>query len=180
LLSPLFFYAALGVAAGVVVLHFIVTRQPTSSALPTVRFVPRSTVRVVTLSRPRDLLLLLLRVLLVLLIGLAFARPILVPERRPVARIVLADLSRHVAELEEVRDSARALLGPGDVLVPFGAEARVIRREAVDSLGLLERSAQEGRLSTALVTALRTAAELRDQADSIEIAIISPLRAEQV
>ena len=180
LLAPLFFYAALGVAAATVALHFIVTRQPTSSALPTVRFVPQGTVRVVTFSRPRDLLLLFLRVLLILLVGLAFARPILVPERRPVARIVLADISRRVADTEEVRDSALALLGPGDVLVPFDTEARVIRHGSVDSLTHLERSAREGRLSAALVAALRAAPELRDQADSIEIAIISPLRAEQV
>jgi len=180
LLAPLFFYAALGVAAATVALHFIVTRQPTSSALPTVRFVPQGTVRVVTFSRPRDLLLLFLRVLLILLVGLAFARPILVPERRPVARIVLADISRRVADTEEVRDSALALLGPGDVLVVFDDVARAVRREAADSARHLARSPHDGRLSAALVAALRTAPELREEADSLELAVISAFRADQL
>ena len=96
-LAPMFFYMALGVAAGAVALHFIVTRQPTSSPLPTVRFVPPSAVRVTTVSPvPEDLPLLLVRVLAVLCIGAALARPVLVPHRRPVARVVLADVSRAI------------------------------------------------------------------------------------
>ena len=180
LLAPAFFYVALAVAAGTVALHFIVTRQPTSSPLPTVRFVPRGTVRVVTVERPRDLLLLLLRVALVLLIGLAFSQPVLVPERRPVARIVLADVSRAVGSIEEVRDSARSLLGEGDVLIIFDTRARVIRAGAADTAAALVRSGEEGRLTPALVAALRAAGELRAEADSIEIAIVSAFRASQV
>lgn len=178
LLAPFFFYTALGVAAATVALHFIVTRQPTSSPLPTVRFAPRSRVRVVTLEWPRDLILLILRALLILLIGLAFARPVLVPERRPVARIVVADRSSSSGDIEEVRDSVRALLGPGDFLVAFDTEARVVRREASDSIASITRSSHYGRLSTALIAAFRSAAELRAEADSIEIAIVSAFQAE--
>ncbi|HEX7120602.1 MAG TPA: BatA domain-containing protein [Longimicrobiales bacterium] len=180
LLAPLFLYVALAVAAATVALHFIVTRQPPSSPLPTARFAPRSSVRVTTISRPEDLLLLLVRASTVLLVGLAFARPVLIPERRAVARVVLADVSRGVAAIEEVRDSARSLLGERDALVVFDSAARVVRGGAADSAARLERAERDGRLSPALIAALRTAAELRAEADSIEIAIVSPFRASEV
>lgn len=180
-LAPIFFFLGMGVAAGAVALHFIVTRQPASSPLPTVRFVPTSSVRVTTVAPvPEDLLLLLLRVLLALLIGAALARPVLTPERRPVAHLVLADVSRAVGSIEAVRDSARAILEPGDVLVVFDSAARVIRSGAADSAAQLVRTEREGRLSPALVAAMRAASALRDAADSVELAIISPFRANEV
>jgi hypothetical protein len=179
-LAPLFFYLGMALAAGALALHFIVTRQPTSSVLPTVRFVPNSTVRVTTVARPEDLLLLLLRVLVALLLGAAFARPILLPKRRPIARIVVADVSQAVGRIEEVRDSARALLGPQDALVGFDSTAQVVRKDVVGAARQLARSPRAGRLSPALVAALRTAAELRAGADSIELAIVSPFRAAEI
>jgi len=180
-LAPIFFYAALGVAAGAIALHFIVTRQPTSSPLPTVRFVPTSAVRVTTVAPvPEDLLLLLVRVLAVLLIGAALARPVLVPHRRALARVVLADVSRAVGPIEMVRDSARALLGAGDVLVAFDSSARVIRGGAADSASKLARSSRAGRLSPVLIAGLRAASTIRDEADSIELAIVSPMRAGEI
>ena len=180
-LAPIFFYIGVAVAAAAVALHFIVTRQPASSPLPTVRFVPTSSVRVTTVAPlPEDLLLLLLRVLLALLIGAALARPVLTPERRAVAHIVVADVSRAVGEIEAVRDSARAILEPGDVLVVFDSAARVIESGAADSAARLARTEREGRLSPALIAAMRAASTLRDAADSLELAIISPLRAGEV
>ena len=147
-LAPIFFYIGIAVAAGAVALHFIVTRQPASSPLPTVRFVPTSSVRVTTVAPvPEDLLLLLLRVLLALVIGAALARPVLTPERRTVAHIVLADVSRAVGDIAAVRDSARAILEPGDVLVVFDSAARVVTSGAADTAARLERSGREGRLS---------------------------------
>lgn len=180
LLAPLYLYAAAAVAAGAVAAHFIVTRPPRSSVLPTVRFVPPSTVRVVTFERPRDRLLLLLRVLIVLLIGLGFARPVLVPERQAVARIVIADVSRAVGDIDEVRDSARSLLGAGDLLVLAGEGARVVGPGATDTAAALEHSTREGGLSAALVAAIGAAPELREVADSIELAIVSAFRAHQI
>jgi len=180
-LAPMFFFVALGVAAGAVALHFIVTRQPTSSPLPTVRFVPISAVRVTTVAPvPEDLLLLLVRVLAVLLLGAALARPVLVPARRPVLRIVLADVSRAVGRIESVRDSVRTLLGDRDVLVVFDSSARVVRGRAADSVARLERSARGGRLSPALITAIRAASAARETADSVELDVVSPLRASEL
>jgi hypothetical protein len=177
-LAPIFLYIGRGVAAGAVALHFIVTRQPASSPLPTVRFVPTSSVRVTTVAPvPEDLLVLLLRVLLALLIGAALARPVLTPERRLIARVVLADVSRDVGSIDAVRDSARALLEPGDVLIAFDSVARVIRDAAADSAAGLARTGRSGRLSPALIAAMRAGSSLRDAADSVEVVIISPLRA---
>jgi hypothetical protein len=158
-----------------------VTRPPTSSPLPTVRFVPTASVRVTTVARvPQDLVVLLVRMLTAILIGAALARPVLTPTRRPVARVVMADVSRAVGAIAEVRDSARALLGPGDVLVAFDSAARVVRRGAADSALHLSRTEGEGRLSPALIAALRAASAIRDEADSIELAIVSPLRASEI
>ncbi|MCR4339469.1 MAG: BatA domain-containing protein [Gemmatimonadaceae bacterium] len=176
-LAPIFLYIGMAVAAGAVALHFIVTRQPTSSPLPTVRFIPVSSVRVTTVAPvPEDLWVLLIRVLAALLIGAAFARPVLVPERRPVARVVLADVSRGVAQIEEVRDSSRRLLADGDALIAFDSAPREITNFA-DSLATLRKSGAEAKLSPALIAALRTASELRAAVDSIELVIVSPLRA---
>lgn len=180
-LAPVFLFAAVGVAAVGVALHFIVTRQPTSSPLPTVRFVPISQVRVTRLAPlPEDLLLLLVRALAVLLLGAALARPVILPHRRPVARVVLADASRAVGAIQTVRDSARTLLGPGDVLVLFDSAARIVRRGAADSAARLEAHARAGRLSPALIAGLRAASTIHDAADSIELAIVSPLRASEI
>lgn len=174
LLAPLFFQAALAVAAVVVGLHFIVTRQPPSSALPTARFVPPGSVQVTTVSRPRDLLLLLLRVVTVLLVGLAFARPVRTPERVPHARIVLADVSFAIGDPTQLRDTVRALLRPHDVLIAFDSAARMLVPAAFDTL---TPGRADARLSPALVTALRAAGELRARADSIELVVVSPLQA---
>jgi hypothetical protein len=176
-LAPLFFFLGLGVAAAAVALHFIVTRQPPSSPLPTARFVPEGSVRVTTVATPTDLWLLALRALLAIIVGAAFARPILVPNRRPAVRVVVADVSRAVGAIGAVRDSARALLSDGDVLVVFDSAARIVRHGVADSAAKLERSERPGRLSVALIAALRGAAHVRTAADSIELVIVSPFRA---
>jgi hypothetical protein len=157
-----------------------VTRQPTSSVFPTVRFVPIDSVRVITIARPRDLLVLLIRCLTAILVGAALARPVLTPRRRSVARIVMVDVSSAVRTIADVRDSVRALLGPGDVLVPFDSGAHAIRRGALDSTSHLVRTSRDGRLSPALIAALRAASTVRDEADSIDLVIVSPLLAGEI
>ncbi len=161
-------------------LHFIVTRQPTSSVFPTVRFVPIDSVRITTIAAPEDLLVLLVRALTAILIGAALARPIVTPSRRPVARIVLANASSATRNIAELRDSVRALLAPGDVLVPFDSAAHAIRRAAADSAPRLTQSDRDGRLSPALIAALRAASAIRHEADSIELIIVSPLLAREI
>jgi hypothetical protein len=175
-LAPGFFVAALCLAAAVLGFHYIVTRQPPSGPLPTARFVPMARVEVTTLARrPEDLLLLLLRLLLILVIGAAFARPIFTPGHRPVARIVLADISRDVRAIAEVRDSV-ARIG-ADRLFLFDSLVRRVDPSLQD-WGMTAGDAP-GRLSSALIAGFRAAADLRASADSIELVLVSPASLEE-
>jgi hypothetical protein len=181
LLAPMLFVAALAAAAGAVALHFIVMRQPPSEWLPTVRFVPVGDARAPTPSRrPEDLLLLVLRVLLILMIGGAFARPVWHARRQRVYRIVAVDRSRSVASAGEAADSARTVMtsdggtADGGTLVLFDSSARATDGGVADSLRGLTQSSAPGSISAALVAALQAASRVRDRADSLELAIVSP------
>jgi hypothetical protein len=179
-LAPGFFYASLGVAAAVVALHFIVTRQPRAAVLPTARFVPNlpanATARA---TRPSDLLLMLLRVLLVLLIGAGLARPIFKPSRNKSARVILVDASRSVGDIAAVRDSAARYYRDGDAVIVFDSAAKVVTGRAGDSIRTITKAGREGRLSGALVSAIRVGSSLRDKADSLELVVVSPLASDE-
>lgn len=170
---------AAAAAAGVVLLHFLARRRRTAP-LPTTRFIPEAPATATTrAARPTDLVLLALRVLALLLIGAAFAEPVWRPERRPLARVVLLDASRAVANPAAARDSAAARLEPGDVLVVFDSVARVLSGELADSLPAGAGSPTPGSLSAALLAAYRAAATLHERADSVELVLVSPLVVEQ-
>ena len=177
-LAPGFFVASLAVAAAVVALHFIVTRQPRAGILPTARFVPdlpaTATARA---TRPSDLALLLLRVLLVLAAGAGLAKPIVKPSRGVEARVILADVSRSVQDTAALNDSVRAMYRSHDVVVAFDSSARVV---SGDSISHLHGARARGNLSAALIAALRAGSGLRDRADSVELVIISPFAAEEL
>ena len=180
-LLPGFLLAAGAIAAGAVLLHFIVTREPDQLELPTARFAPERAIQARARQfEPRDLLLLLIRVALVLVVGAALAGPVIAPSRRDVIRIVMLDRSRAVASPGEAADSARALLGTGDPLILFDSQATVLERNIPDSLAALTAATVPGRISTALIAGLRTASRIRDRADSIELVLVSPLAGEEV
>ena len=180
LLAPGFLIAAAAAALGVLVLHFIVTRRPRSLPLPTARFVPdvpaSARSRSVQLS---DLLLLAVRVLTILLIGAALARPVLTLQRQRVARVIAADISGSSASLAEVRDSVRKLFRSGDALIAFDTTARAI--VSPDSIGAASTPMRPGpgSISAALVAALRSAAVVRDGADSVQLVIVSPITTDE-
>jgi hypothetical protein len=179
-LAPGFFFASLAVAAGVVALHFIVTRQPRAAVLPTARFVPDLPATAIARdTRPSDLLLMLLRVLLVLAAGAGLARPVLEPSRRADIRVVLADASRSVTDTAAFRDSVRAALREGDALVVFGSNARLVA-SASDSVATISRGKERGSISAALIAAMRAASAVREKADSVELVIVSPFAAEEL
>lgn len=200
-LFPGFLYAAGAVALGVVLLHLLVTQQPKSDVLPTVRFFPDVLARSTSITiRPSDLWLLLLRVLMILLIGAAFAQPQLKPEHRSIARLVAIDMSRAVSSPAELGDSARRYIAGAAAVVVFDSTAREIApSSAADSLAAFAtRSARpritgvaestgplasadrgKGALSPALITALRAAARVRESADSLEIVVVSPFVQEE-
>ena len=180
-LFPGFLLAAGAVAAGAVLLHFIVTREPDQLELPTARFAPERTIQArARRLEPRDLLLLAIRVALVLAVGTALAGPLIPPARRDLVRIVMLDRSRAVLNPAEAADSARALLRPGDRLILFDTAATLVETGSSDTLAGLGRSSTAGRLSTALIAALRTASRIRERADSIELVLVSPLVGESV
>jgi hypothetical protein len=184
-LAPAFLVAAGIVAAGVVALHFLSTREPDTDLLPTVRFVPKVPVQATTITtRFTDPWLLALRVLLILLLGTALARPLINPFAQPVSRITLVDVSRAVGSPGELADSARSYVDGAAAVVFFDAGAREIEDGAADALESLRDEARwdrasRGSLSTALIAALRIASRLRDGADSLQLVIVSPFAQEE-
>lgn len=180
-LAPGFLFAAFGVAALVTALHFIVTRQPRAGVLPTARFIPdlpaTATARA---TRPSDLLLMLLRILIVLAAGTALAGPVIKPTRAANARVILVDVSRSLRGSESIRDSALGVFREGDAVVLFDSSARRVDGSVRDTLASLVPSARRGNLSGALIAALRAGSELRERADSVQLVIVSPFAAEEI
>lgn len=178
-LAPLFLAAGAAVAGAIVLMHFLARRRPRPALLPTARFVPDRPARWPSRApRPTDWLLLALRVLAIVAISAAFARPVREPTRAVSTRIVLVDHARGVADERAMRDSALALLRPDDVLIAFDTMARVISANARDSAAVLTRSRARASLSVALVAAERAARRVRNHADSIELAIVSAFASE--
>lgn len=162
--APGYLLAALAAAGALVAAHFIVRRQPRALTLPTARFVPDAPVLTTGWDRrPSDLLVLALRVLCVLLAGLALAGPFLRERAGGSAKLILADRSRAVADSVELRDSIAAVRADGDVLLDYGAGA-----------------AGRGSFSAGLVTATRAASRFRGGADSVELVIVSSFAAEEL
>jgi hypothetical protein len=167
-----------GVAAlAAIALHFIARSRPVAESLPTARFVPHRPVHARARSMAlSDVLLLLLRVAAVLVLGAAVAAPVFAAARGRVTRIILADRSRDVADVREARDSVRALLRDGDVLVAFDTAAARVSGTAIDSAPV----DAVGSLSSALAMAMRVAAQISAKTDSIELDVVSPLAVEEL
>jgi len=169
-------------AAGLVVLHLVARQRPAAYPLPTARFVPDRRTLVSRISRrPRDILRLLVRVLLVLSAATAFARPVLAPSRARMARVVVLDRSSAVADAGEALRRVREVVRDGvpAKLVVFDSVARVMDASAgaLDSLGREtgSRCCATGSLSAALIAARREGTSLAEVADSVELVILSPL-----
>lgn len=181
-LTPWALWAAGAVAAGVAALHFLARANPRQMMLPTTRFIPEraasATARAIRFS---DLPLLLLRVAIVMLAGLAFARPVLSGARRPVGRVVMVDRSRLV-DRHEAADSAAKYYSRGDRLFVFDSAAVELREKfpvADVAAERMTRAAPRGSLSAGLAAAMRAASALRGDADSVELVLISPFASEE-
>ena len=180
-LAPGYLFASLAVAASIVALHFIVTRQPRSAILPTARFVPDTRATTVAPARrPSDLLLMLLRALLVLAAGAGLARPVLTARRGAEGRVILVDASRSARDSIAMRDSVRAIYRNQDAVVLFDSSARLIAEKVGDSIAALRPTSRPGNLSAALIAALRAGSSVRDRADSLELVIVSPFAREEL
>lgn len=175
LLAPL--ALGLGLVAAVVVigLHLITTRRPPPAPLPTARFVPVTEARAVSrASRPTDLLLLALRLLAVVLIGAAFARPVLDAVGPRVRSVVLLDVSGSVADPAAARAAAVAGLTAGGALILFDTAAREVSPDSLRRSGVVVRAAR-GALSPALVAARAAAVRIARGADSVRLVLVSPI-----
>ena len=165
-----------GIAAVVTVaLHFIARSRPLAEPLPTARFIPQRPIHARTRSIAlTDSTLLLVRVAALLVLAAAIAAPVFAAARNRVARVVVADRSRDVANIQEVRDTVRAVLRAGDVLVAFDSDAVTT---ALDSLKQVDT---RGSLSAGLASAVRAGAALAPRADSVELIIVSALTAAEI
>jgi aerotolerance regulator-like protein len=178
-LAPLWLAVAGAAVVVVVALHLISTQRPLPAPFPTARFVPESEARAATRARrPADLALLMMRILALLLLGAAAARPVARTHGASAARVLLVDRSRSARG--DVRDTALALWRPGDALVVFDSAARRIGDAAVDSLRQLQPVGERGALSPALVAAARAARLLAPQADSVDVLIVSPVATDEL
>lgn len=159
-----------GIAAAVAIaLHFIARSRPLAEPLPTARFIPQRPIHARTRSMAlTDVALMLVRVAALLALAAAVAGPVFAAARSRVARVIVVDRSRDVANIQQVRDTVRALLRSGDVIVAFDSDAAVI--PSVDSLKQVDA---QGSLSAGLASAVRAGASLATRADSVELIVVS-------
>ena len=184
---PAFLLAGALAALVPLALHLIRRRPPSRAPLPTSRFLtedPRTSVRV---SRPTDLVLLALRMLLLLLAGAALARPAWLPAPEGTSEVVLLDRSaamRGPAWNRAVDAARRALLASdgearGELVLFDTAAVRVPRRRIApalfDSLAAAPPSADRADYAAALRGVRPALAELRG-ADSVRVTLLSALR----
>lgn len=182
ILAPWALWVAGGVAALVAALHFLASASPRTMLLPTTRFIPdrAASARARTI-RFSDLPLLLLRVAIVMLVGLAFAWPVLSGAKRPVGRVVMVDRGR-LADRDEAADSAAKYYAQGDRLFIFDSAAHELTEKfpvagvAADRVRI---AAPRGSLSAGLAAGMRAASALRGDADSVELVLVSPFAAEE-
>ena len=185
LAAPLFLLAAGLVALATIAAHLLAWRRPSAVPLPTARFAPERPARVVSRAvRPTDLALLAFRVALVMLVGIALARPTFTFARQGTARVVVVDRSRSARDGFAVAESARAVFRPGDAVVVFDSIASEIPDAMVDAITPMRAgdstSRARGSLSAGLVVAVRAAERLSRERDSVEIVVVSPVTADEI
>ena len=186
-LAPWAFVAGVIAAGALLALHLVARQRPAAYPLPTARFVPdRRTLVSRVSSRPRDILLLLLRLLLVLSAAAAFARPVLTPHRDARARVLMLDRSPAVADPADALRRAREILADGVptrvVVFDSASETLAAGAAGLDSLSRSSDSGAKvaGSLSAALAAARRLGADVGAGADSVELVLVSALTEREV
>lgn len=182
-LAPWAMVLGIAGALGTVLLHLVARQRPAAYLLPTARFVPdRQTVVRRAATQPRDLVLLLLRALVLLCAGAAFARPVAAPRRAALARIVLVDRSAAVGDTAEVTRRAQVAAGAGDVPVVVIEFDSIPRRRARSTRGdrATPRAGTSGSISAGLMAALRLGDSLGRRAERVELTLVSPVTADEL
>ncbi len=158
-------------ALAVVAIHFIAWRLPRTVVLPTARFVPdepaRRAARTVRLA---DLALLALRVALVMVAGMAMARPVF--GSRPSGSATVIAVAASGIDTVSLRDSVGAL-PPGDqtTFVVFDTLARV--ETDLAALRPLQGGSASS-LSVGLLAGVREARRLRQEYDTVRLVVVAP------
>jgi hypothetical protein len=174
-LAPWALWAAGAVSAAVIALHILASKNPRVVALPTTKFIPdvplRATARALRLS---DVALMLLRVAVVMLVGVAFARPELTRGERVVGRVVMVESTTGTGRSAAV-DSAMKYYRDGDIAFMFDSAAYRLPEKDPFTVVSAERFSPEPRhsLSAALAAGMRSASSLRGDADSVELVLVS-------
>lgn len=175
-------------AAAAVALHLLTTRRPPTAVLPTARFVPVSDARAVARSsRPTDVLILACRVLALLLLGAAFAQPMLDQPGPSVRSVVMLDRSASVADAGAAARLAGERLTVGGALVVFDTiasewpvDTSAFAPSSTPRAGLRAAPrAAPGILSAAILVATRAGRRVARGADSVRLVLVSPLAAEE-
>lgn len=167
---------------GVVLLHLVARQRPAAYMFPTTRFVPdRRTLVSRAATRPSDLVLLAVRVLLLMAAAAAFARPVLTPKRGAVARITLTDRSRSVAAASGLDVSRLDSVTSTEplVMIAFDSMPETGNPAALKGDFTTRRPGAKGSLTAALVAARRASVALADRADSVQLILESPLMASE-
>ncbi len=184
---PWVLWGTLAAVGGVVLAHLLSVRQPRALRLPTARFIPDRAVRAVSrASSPRDVLLLLVRVLLLLCIGVALAGVSWTGARVPV-RTLIAVEGRALSHgdstaLADVLQRAASEYAPvsaivvGDTVVDVTDPSRVLA--LMDSVLRVPRTTAPSTLAATLLRARRAAPRLADGADSVRFVLVSLERAD--
>ncbi|MYE00515.1 MAG: hypothetical protein F4Y03_04440 [Alphaproteobacteria bacterium] len=177
LLYPWFFWASCGAAAGAVALHVISWELREPVPFPTLRFVPEREVIAAELNyRLSDLKLLLLRLAIVLLLGLALAQPFWVaPDSE--ARVVLVDVSAAVARDDAWRERVGEVVAGTDSLIAYADAPSRIEADGLDGAFAAESAAPPapvGNLSAALAAAIQEDETLKNRAETVSLTILSP------
>jgi hypothetical protein len=161
-----------GIAAvAAIALHFIARSRPLAEPLPTARFIPQRPIHARTRSIAlTDVPLMLVRVAALIVLAAAIAGPVFHAARGRVTRVIVADRSHDVANIQEVRDSVRALFRTGDVVIAFDSDAAVI-----PSLDSLKQVDTRGSLSAGLASAVTTGTSLAARTDSVDLIIVAPV-----
>ena len=180
-LAPWALWAAGAVSAAVVALHILASKNPRVTALPTTKFVPdvplRATARALRLS---DVALMVLRVAVVMLVGVAFARPEVTKGKRAVGRVVMVESTPGTGR-NAAADSAMKYYGDGDIAFVFDSAAyRLPEKFPFAAVGA-ESFSPEPRhsLSAALAAGMRSASSLRGNADSVELVVVASFSSEE-
>lgn len=152
--APWWLLAGAVAAAVISVLHLLTRRDPSPQPLPTARFIPETPNRLVSRSVAlSDRAVLGLRLLAILAATLAFAQPSFSRARRPLTQIILIDTS-HTADSAQAEAAVRTLVRDHDRSIRFSS------------------------LSAGLIAAIREARSLRNETDSVSLAVVSPLARE--